>query len=83
MGALPKIRISKGRKKRRRTHHSLDEPAMSSCPKCGKMRRPHFICEYCNHYGEKPKATKKKPEKEQVKVNQKTEKPKQDPKKEE
>ena len=60
MGALPKIRISKGRKNRRRAHHSLETPALASCPKCGKMRRPHFVCGYCQHYGEKPKATSTK-----------------------
>ena len=51
MGALPKRKISKARKGRRRSHNALTSPAMSVCPKCGKPKRPHFKCEYCGHYG--------------------------------
>jgi len=54
MGALPKIKISKSRRNRRRAHDSLDMPAVATCPKCAKSRRPHFLCSYCGHYGEKP-----------------------------
>jgi large subunit ribosomal protein L32 len=62
MGAQPKRKISKGRRNRRRAHDSLEAPAIASCPKCKKTRRPHFLCSYCGHYGEKPvvkKETKK------------------------
>jgi len=51
MGALPKRKISKARKGRRRSHNALTSPAMSVCPKCGKPKRPHFKCTYCGHYG--------------------------------
>jgi large subunit ribosomal protein L32 len=46
MGALPKRDI-KGRKNRRRAQDFLDKPALSKCPKCGKTKRPHFVCEFC------------------------------------
>ncbi len=59
MGALPKIKISKGRRNRRRSQDFLTKPALSTCPKCGKTKRPHFICSYCKHYGPKPKVEKK------------------------
>lgn len=59
MGALPKRKISKGRKNRRRAHHALVEPTVSTCPKCGKARRPHFQCEFCGYYGDKPESKKK------------------------
>lgn len=59
MGALPKIKISKGRRNRRRAQDFLKEPALANCPKCGKTRRPHFLCSYCGHYGEKPQAVTK------------------------
>jgi large subunit ribosomal protein L32 len=52
MGALPKRRISKRRKGNRRSHYALANPAMSVCPKCGKVKRPHFKCAYCGFYGE-------------------------------
>lgn len=59
MGALPKRKISKGRKNRRRAQDSLAKPAISLCPKCGKPKRPHFVCSYCGFYGSKPEAAKK------------------------
>lgn len=61
MGALPKRKISKGRKNRRRAHDSLKKPEVTSCPKCGKPKRPHFECTYCGHYG--PKVAKKESKK--------------------
>ena len=47
MGALPKRKISKCRRNRRRAHDSLKKPEVVSCPKCGKPRRPHFECPSC------------------------------------
>jgi len=52
MGALPKRKISKGRKNRRRANDSLKAPKMSKCPKCTKVKRPHFVCEFCGYYGD-------------------------------
>ena len=60
MGALPKIKISKSRRNRRRAHDSLAKPAIATCPKCAKSRRPHFLCSYCGYYGEKPVSKIKK-----------------------
>ncbi|MCA9377030.1 50S ribosomal protein L32 [Candidatus Nomurabacteria bacterium] len=54
MGAQPKRKISKARKGRRRSHNALEKPAVVTCPKCGKTKRPHFECEFCGHYGPKP-----------------------------
>ncbi len=59
MGALPKRKISKGRKGRRRAHSALVKPNLSTCPKCGKPKRSHFECEFCGHYGPKPEEKKK------------------------
>lgn len=61
MGALPKRKISKGRKRRRRNHDKLVTPSLSTCPKCGAVKRPHFKCPNCGHYGklEKPEAKPK------------------------
>ena len=51
MGALPKRKISKGRKGRRRAHNALVMPAFGPCPKCSKPKKAHFECEFCGHYG--------------------------------
>ncbi len=51
MGALPKRRISKGRRNRRRAQDGLSAPALAVCPKCKKAKRPHFVCQYCGYYG--------------------------------
>jgi large subunit ribosomal protein L32 len=50
MGALPKRKISKGRKNRRRAQDSLTTTKLATCPKCGKAKRPHFECSYCGTY---------------------------------
>lgn len=64
MGALPKRRISKGRKNRRRAHSALKKTALSICPKCKNKKRPHFECPSCGYYGDgkdlKPKKTSDK-----------------------
>jgi large subunit ribosomal protein L32 len=62
MAAVPKRRSSKGRRNRRRAQDRLSAPSLSVCPKCGKPKRPHFICSYCGYYGGKPKAEPKKTE---------------------
>jgi large subunit ribosomal protein L32 len=51
MGAVPKVRISKSRKNKRRAHDGLEEPAMATCAKCGQTKRPHYKCPSCGHYG--------------------------------
>jgi large subunit ribosomal protein L32 len=50
MGALPKRKISKGRKNRRRAQDGLKKVSLSKCPKCGHSKRPHFECSYCGYY---------------------------------
>jgi len=59
MGALPKRKISKGRKNRRRSQDRLKLPATSNCPKCKKVKRPHFACQYCGFYGKVEKEVTK------------------------
>jgi large subunit ribosomal protein L32 len=48
--ALPKRKISKTRRDKRRTHWVLNAPAMSPCPKCGQPRLPHRVCPHCGNY---------------------------------
>jgi large subunit ribosomal protein L32 len=50
MGALPKRKLGKGRKGRRRSHLALSAPNMVRCPKCHAMRLPHEVCPSCGSY---------------------------------
>lgn len=53
MGAVPKRKISKGRKGRRRSHHALNMEKLVDCPNCGKAKRPHMACQNCGKYKDK------------------------------
>ena len=59
MAAVPKRKISKARKNRRRTHDRLKPPALATCPKCKQKKLAHFRCTHCGHYGKLTKPTTK------------------------
>jgi len=48
--ATPKRKTSPSRRNMRRSHDALSKAAMSQCPNCGDMMRPHHICPHCGHY---------------------------------
>lgn len=48
--AHPKHRISKERKRRRRSHDSLTAVSLSECPNCGEQKLPHQACRHCGYY---------------------------------
>jgi large subunit ribosomal protein L32 len=48
--ALPKYRISKTRKLKRRSHLALGVPARNLCPECGQTKQPHRVCLHCGYY---------------------------------
>jgi large subunit ribosomal protein L32 len=50
MGAVPKRRISRTRRAKRRTHDNLAIPHLVRCENCGEMKRPHYMCPYCRTY---------------------------------
>ena len=50
MGALPKTRVSKGRRDRRRTHDKLPELNLIECNNCGEYKMPHRVCPHCGTY---------------------------------
>ncbi|MBI5360070.1 MAG: 50S ribosomal protein L32 [Planctomycetes bacterium] len=48
----PKRRLSKARRRMRRTHDILTVPAQTSCPRCHQHKLPHRVCGNCGYYGE-------------------------------
>jgi len=50
MTPLPKRKLSKGRRDRRRAHHALEAKNIVQCSNCGEMRLPHTVCPSCGFY---------------------------------
>jgi len=51
--AVPKRRTSKARKRKRRSHLALAQPALSVCQQCKQKKEPHKVCPHCGYYNEK------------------------------
>ena len=48
--AVPFRKVSKTRKRMRRSHNALDLPGMIKCPTCGEMIKSHRVCPKCGSY---------------------------------
>ena len=48
--AVPQRRISKTRKRMRRTHFKLSVEGLVTCPNCGDMIKSHHVCPKCGYY---------------------------------
>ena len=48
--AHPKHRISKMKRRMRRSHHALVAPRLMECNNCGGEHLPHRVCPACGHY---------------------------------
>ena len=49
--AVPKRRISKTRRDKRRSNvWKLDAPTLVTCKQCGAYKRPHRLCPACGYY---------------------------------
>ena len=51
--AVPQRRISKTRKRMRRTHFKLQVEGVVTCPNCGEMIKAHHVCPKCGYYAGK------------------------------
>ncbi len=51
--AVPKNKVSKQRKHKRRTHYKLATPGFVVCPKCHTLKLPHIVCKACGTYNGK------------------------------
>lgn len=50
MGPLPKRKVSKSRRDRRRAHHALTLKHLVECSNCGEYHIAHRVCPNCGWY---------------------------------
>lgn len=48
--AVPKRRVSKTRRDKRRTHDNLAPVTVSTCSRCNSPVMPHRACKECGYY---------------------------------
>ncbi len=48
--AVPKERVPKARRDRRRSHLAMQAPTLVPCPRCRHLRPPHTLCVNCGTY---------------------------------
>ncbi|MDD6980905.1 MAG: 50S ribosomal protein L32 [Eubacteriales bacterium] len=49
--AVPKKKVSKARRDKRRSANSkMEAPAMTKCPQCGTYNLNHRVCSNCGYY---------------------------------
>jgi len=64
MGALPKRKVAKSRRDKRRSNSGRALPSLVLCPQCNSPKLPHHVCPNCGYYAGREvievKAPKKK-----------------------
>ncbi len=48
--AVPKRKVSKARRDKRRANWKLAVPGMIKCAQCGALVMPHRVCPECGYY---------------------------------
>ena len=48
--AVPKKKVSKARRDKRRANWKLEVPGMAECPQCHELKLPHRVCPSCGQY---------------------------------
>ncbi|MBE7028935.1 MAG: 50S ribosomal protein L32 [Clostridia bacterium] len=48
--AVPKRKVSKARRDKRRANWKLTIPGMVKCPQCQEYKLPHRVCMSCGNY---------------------------------
>jgi len=57
--ANPKVKTSRSKTRRRRTHYVLDQVKTTECPQCHEAKLPHRICLACGTYNKREVITQK------------------------
>ena len=48
--AVPKRKVSKARRDKRRAQHGIEAPRTNECPVCHEPKLPHRVCRNCKTY---------------------------------
>lgn len=48
--AVPKNKVSKARRDKRRANWKLSAPNLVECPHCHELKMPHRVCPSCGQY---------------------------------
>ncbi|MCH5211867.1 MAG: 50S ribosomal protein L32 [Oscillospiraceae bacterium] len=48
--AVPKNKVSKARRDKRRANWKLTAPNLVECPQCHTLKLPHRVCPNCGQY---------------------------------
>ena len=48
--AVPKRKVSKQRRDKRRTHYKLTAPGLVECSHSHSLKLPHRVCKECGYY---------------------------------
>ena len=48
--AVPKNKVSKARRDKRRANWKLTAPNVVECPQCHELKLPHRVCPSCGQY---------------------------------
>ena len=69
--AVPKNKVSKARRDKRRANWKLEVPGMVECPQCHEMKLSHRVCKNCGYYDGKEvvKGTTTAPATKEVKAD--------------
>lgn len=51
--AVPKKKVSKSRRNKRRAHDALKASSYAECGNCGELKRPHHVCGACGYYDDR------------------------------
>lgn len=51
---VPRGRRTKSKQGHRRSHLALKKQALTVCPRCGAVKRPHYACLNCGFYADRP-----------------------------
>jgi large subunit ribosomal protein L32 len=63
MGALPKRKVAKARRDKRRSHKKLTPPSLINCPQCNSPKPSHLVCPVCGTYAGREVVEIKSPKK--------------------